>query len=183
MSSSAGSKYLKRKWKQRLSKGCLRQPWQILLLSEWFRTESNRLSSTAKALCIAKEIENKYSEGDTCGALGNAYLGNFKRAIEFHRQALSIAKEIGAKDLEAPAHGNLGAVYNSRGDLERAIEFYQQVSFYRKRNWRRCCRRICILQPCLRKWGFFFKRKTNGKSAFGIEVRLTVFYGLQLQQS
>ena len=37
---------LKRKWKQRLSKDCLRQPWQILSLSELFRTESNRLSST-----------------------------------------------------------------------------------------------------------------------------------------
>ena len=109
-------------------------------------------------------------------------LGNFKRAIEFHRQALRIAKENGAKDLEARAHGNLGAVYNSRGDFERAIEFYQQVSFCRKTSWRRCFRRICVLKPCLRKRGFF-KRKTNGKSAFGIDVRLTVFYGLQLQQS
>lgn len=134
---------------------------------------------------MVKEIENKYSEGDTYGALGNAYhsLGNFKRAIEFHRQALNIAKENGAKDLEARAHGNLGAVYNSRGDFERAMEFYQKVSFYRKTSWRRCFRRICVLQPCLRKRGFFVKRKTNRKSAFGIDVKLTVFYGLQLQQS
>ena len=81
-----------------------------------------------QALRIAKEIENKYSEGDTCGALSNTChsLGNFKRAVKFHRQAHSIAKEIGAKDLEARAHGNLGVVYNFRGDFERAIELYQQ---------------------------------------------------------
>ena len=126
-------------------------------LGKFYRSLSNfglkAIEFHQQALLIAKEIENKYSEGDTCGALGNAYhsLGNFKRVIEFDRQALSIAKEIGAKDLEARAHGNLGAVYNSRGDFERAIEFYQQVSFYRKASWRRCFRRICVLQPCLRK--------------------------------
>ena len=126
-------------------------------LGKFYRSLSNfglkAIEFHQQALLIAKEIENKYSEGDTCGALSNAChsLDNFKRAIKFHRQALSIAKENGAKDLEARAHGNLGAVYNSRGDFERAIEFYQQVSFYRKTSWRRCFRRICVLQPCLRK--------------------------------
>ena len=60
--------------------------------------------------------------------LGIAYysLGDYKKAIEFHQQSLSIAKEIGSKDTEGKAYGNLGLAYRSLGDYKKAIEFHQK---------------------------------------------------------
>ena len=53
-------------------------------------------------------------------------LGDYKKAIKFHQQSLSIAKEIGEKGTEVKACTNLGCAYDSLGDYEKAIEFYQQ---------------------------------------------------------
>ena len=53
-------------------------------------------------------------------------LGDYKKAIEFHQQSLSIAKEIGDKDTEGKAYTNLGIACQSIGDYKNAIEFHQQ---------------------------------------------------------
>ena len=60
--------------------------------------------------------------------LGNVCdsLGVYKKAMEFHQQSLSIAKEIGNKGSEGIAYTNLGIAYRSLGDYEKAIEFHQQ---------------------------------------------------------
>ena len=49
--------------------------------------------------------------------LGNAYhsLGDFKTAIKFHQEALSIIKEVGNKDSEGSVYTNLGNAYCSLG--------------------------------------------------------------------
>ena len=46
------------------------------------------------------------------GNLGNAYdwLGDFNKAIEYHTQHLSIAKEVGDRVGEGKAYANLGTV-------------------------------------------------------------------------
>ena len=61
--------------------------------------------------------------------LGNAYhsLGDFKTAIEFHQQALSIFKEAGNKDSEGSVYGSLGIGYHSLGDFKAAIKSYHQA--------------------------------------------------------
>ena len=53
--------------------------------------------------------------------LGIAYQsqGDFNKAIEYHAQHLAIAKEVGDRAGEGMAYGNLGNVYQSRGDLPR----------------------------------------------------------------
>ena len=60
--------------------------------------------------------------------LGNVCdsLGDYKKAIEFHQQSLSIAKETGNKGLECIAYTNLGLACYSLGDEKKAIEFHQQ---------------------------------------------------------
>ena len=60
--------------------------------------------------------------------LGNAYhhLADYKKAIEFYQESLSIAKETGNKGSEGKAYTGLGCAYRSRGDYKKAIEFYQQ---------------------------------------------------------
>ena len=66
-------------------------------------------------------------EGKAYSKLGNAYyfVGDPKKAIEFHQNALTTAKEIENKGLERKAYVNLKNVYAK--DLKEAIEFLQQV--------------------------------------------------------
>jgi tetratricopeptide (TPR) repeat protein len=56
-----------------------------------------------------------------------AALGETRRAIEFHRQALAINREIGARDGEATDLNNLGLCYAALGEMRRAIDFYEQA--------------------------------------------------------
>ena len=61
--------------------------------------------------------------------LGNAYSGleQVKKAIEYHKQALVIAKEIGDRRGEGNNLGNLGSAYSNLGQVEKAIEYYEQA--------------------------------------------------------
>jgi tetratricopeptide (TPR) repeat protein len=54
-------------------------------------------------------------------------LGDYPRAIELYQQALTIAREIGDRQVEATALGNLGNSYGDLSQTERAIELYQQA--------------------------------------------------------
>ena len=71
-------------------------------------------------------MRNKGSEGAAYTNLGNAYhsLGDYKKAIEFHQQSLSIAKEIGEKGSEGATYTNLGVAYHSLSDYKKAIKFH-----------------------------------------------------------
>ena len=68
------------------------------------------------------------TEGAAYTNLGTAYrcLGNYEKAIVFHQQSLTIAKEIRSKGTERRAYTNLGNAYFSLGNYEKAIEFHQQ---------------------------------------------------------
>ncbi|XP_068677558.1 tetratricopeptide repeat protein 28-like [Montipora foliosa] len=46
--------------------------------------------------------------------------------MEYYEQHLSIAKEVGDRDGEGKAIGNLGKAYNSLGNFKRAIEYCEQ---------------------------------------------------------
>ena len=72
---------------------------------------------------VAKELGQRDREGRTYANLGNAYysLGDFKQAIDYLKQALSIVKELGRRDREGNAYGNLCVAYDGLGDFEEAI--------------------------------------------------------------
>ncbi len=46
--------------------------------------------------------------------------------MEYHKQSLNIAKEIGDKAGTGRSYGNLGNAYYSLGDFKRAIEYFEQ---------------------------------------------------------
>ena len=75
---------------------------------------------------MAKEIGGKGSEGKAYMNLGNAYrfLGDDKKAIEFHQQSLCIAKEIGDKDLEQKTYTSLGGSFQNLHDFRKAEECF-----------------------------------------------------------
>ncbi len=50
-----------------------------------------------------------------------------ERALEYYKQALAIAKEIGDKRGEGSDLGNLGLAYAALGQVERALEYYEQA--------------------------------------------------------
>ena len=76
----------------------------------------------------AKQAGDTDRERKAYTGLGIAYdcLGDYSKAIEFHQQSISIAKEIEKKGSEGKAYTNLGNAYHSLGDYEKAIEFHQQ---------------------------------------------------------
>ena len=70
---------------------------------------------------------DRAGEGKSCANLGNAYdsLGDFQKAIEYHKRDLEIAKEVGDKAGEGISYCNLGNAYESLGDFKKAIECYE----------------------------------------------------------
>jgi tetratricopeptide (TPR) repeat protein len=77
----------------------------------------------------ARRVGDRPAEGNALGNLGLAFaaLGDARRAIESHEQALVISREIGDRRAEGQDLGNLGNAYVFLGDARRAIEFYEQA--------------------------------------------------------
>lgn len=67
--------------------------------------------------------------GRLLGTIGLAYhrLGEPRRAIECHEQALVISRETGDRRGEGQDLGNLGNAYAALGEPRRAIEYYEQA--------------------------------------------------------
>ncbi len=80
------------------------------------------------ALAAAGRLKNRAFEGITLNSLGMAYadLGENQRAIQLHKQSLSIALELGDRAGEGNALGNLGVAYHNLGENERAVQVHER---------------------------------------------------------
>jgi len=78
---------------------------------------------------VGEEPQIRRARADLLGKLGILYhsLGEVARAIEYHEQALTIAREIGDRRGEGADLGNLGNAYSALGEVARAIEYYEQA--------------------------------------------------------
>jgi len=81
-----------------------------------------------KHLTKAKTNSNRTEEEDTYNKLGkdNFSLSDFQKAINYHNQRLSIAKEVGDRAGEGLAYGNLGNVYHLLGKFQEALNYHNQ---------------------------------------------------------
>lgn len=72
-------------------------------------------------------LKEKQNHGAALGNLGlqYIYLGEFRKAIDYSQQALTIAKEISSRHGEEMALGNLGLAYRYMGYPEKAIAYYE----------------------------------------------------------
>jgi len=61
--------------------------------------------------------------------LGNAYsdLGDYQRAIEYHRQGLTLDQSVNDQQSRSVDFDNLGSAYADRGDTAHAIKYYEQA--------------------------------------------------------
>ena len=71
---------------------------------------------------------DRVGEGRAYCDLGAAYLelGQFHKAVEFHRKGLDIAQELGNKSGLSAAYSNLGNAYRSLGQFDKAVEFHRK---------------------------------------------------------
>ncbi|MDL1975802.1 MAG: tetratricopeptide repeat protein [Deltaproteobacteria bacterium] len=68
-------------------------------------------------------------KSSSAGNLGITYcfLEDYRKAIEYYKQALVISREIRDRDGEGTCLGNLGSAYSNLGQVEKAIEYYEQA--------------------------------------------------------
>ena len=71
---------------------------------------------------------DRAGEGRAYCNLGNAYhsLGDFQKAIDYHKRHLKISKEVGDRAREGRAYCNLGNAYHRLGDFQKAIEYHER---------------------------------------------------------
>lgn len=64
-------------------------------------------------LTIARTLSDKGGMGRAFGNIGNAYsaAGLYEAAIKYHKQELTISKEVRDRSAEASTHGNLAVAY------------------------------------------------------------------------
>ena len=87
------------------------------------------IAEQKKRLAIAQINKNTEEKADAYYNLGRAYvsLSDFHQAIEYFKQYLSIAEEVGDRAGSVGcAYGGLGCAYGSLGDSQRAIEYHNQ---------------------------------------------------------
>jgi len=68
-------------------------------------------------------VGDKVAKGGAYGHLGNAFysLGDYEKAIEYHKLHLKIAEEVGDKVGQGAAYDNLGNAFQNLGDIQNAI--------------------------------------------------------------
>ena len=53
-------------------------------------------------------------------------LGDYQRAVDYHKRALRLKQETGNKQEEASAYKNLGYAHHSLGDYQRAVDYHER---------------------------------------------------------
>ena len=89
---------------------------------------SDAIESFTHDLRVAIQKGDRFREGCAYSNLGNAYwrLGNFKKAMEYHQNHLSLSKTLGDKAGEGTAYGNLGIISQCIGDFKQAIDYHSR---------------------------------------------------------
>ena len=80
------------------------------------------------AVTAARAVGDKQAEGNALGNLGNAWagLGEPRKAIDYHEQALVVSRAIKDRRAEGQDLGNLGNAWARLGEPRKAIDYYEQ---------------------------------------------------------
>jgi len=77
------------------------------------------------ALKIHEETDNRYGQAKMLILI--ALVGPDEEALQNCEKALQISREIGSKKLEASALGQIGFLWNKKGELEKALKHYEKA--------------------------------------------------------
>lgn len=93
-----------------------------------YSKRDERIPQLEAAWAAATRLRHREAQGVFLGNLGSAHLslGEAHKAIEYSKQDLNIALELGDRLNQGSALGNLGNAYKSLGNTHKAIEYYHQ---------------------------------------------------------
>ncbi|MCP4995644.1 MAG: tetratricopeptide repeat protein [Gammaproteobacteria bacterium] len=76
-----------------------------------------------------REIGDHSGEGGSLNNIGSIYssLGQYKPALDYYQQALTISQEVGDRSGEGKSLHNIGFIYHSLGQYEPALDYFQQA--------------------------------------------------------
>ena len=99
---------------------------QLAGAADWRGVAAQERAARAVAAAVRTSMPGKASF--VYSILGIAYYsqGDFNKAIEYHTQHLTIAKEVGDRAGEGWAYANLGNAHESQGDFSQAITYHAQ---------------------------------------------------------
>jgi len=102
---------------------------EFALETEYRSLDEIKHSIELKETLLLELSEADEISGYLLNSLGILFfqLSSYKKAIEYHEQALVIAKEMGDRRVVGTSLGNLGSAYSSLGQVEKAIEYYKQA--------------------------------------------------------
>jgi tetratricopeptide (TPR) repeat protein len=84
---------------------------------------------------LLDKMKDKQEKEKILAELGTIHFftGETRKAIDYHEQALAIAREIGDRRGEGADLGNLGNAYAALGETRKAIDYYEQaLTIYRE---------------------------------------------------
>jgi len=84
------------------------------------------LRLAARGLKLATSIEWNKGIARSTGLIGSLHFvkGNYPLALEHMFKTLTMLRETDTTDTKSGILGNIGAVYHTQGDLDKALEFY-----------------------------------------------------------
>ena len=86
-------------------------------------------SIVEKLESLKGKIKNPQLEMFRLDCLGKTYrnMSQYEKAIRFHKQALSIAKDYKNQQYGGSVYGNIGICYSGLGNIDKAIYYYQNA--------------------------------------------------------
>src|SRR5690606_28784697 len=86
-----------------------------------------------KSLDLYRNLQNSQKQAELLKHLGDVswLRQNENAAVDYYNQALEIAKEVNNKGLLMEIYGDLSKVYEKRGVVTKAFEFYKMSEAYR----------------------------------------------------
>ena len=88
------------------------------------------LEINKKALNMARSLKNKNAEGFALFGLGSVAFsrdGDFDKAMQYYDEGLTIADEIGDKNLKMYCLNNAGIIEVNRGNYDKALENFEEI--------------------------------------------------------
>ncbi len=100
-----------------------------MVLTGYASAGRQNISDLKQDLIFHQAIGNQAGVGAVLSALGRAYnsLSQYTKAIEYHEQALAIAREVGNRSSEGIALNNVGLAMANLSQYTKAIEYYEQA--------------------------------------------------------
>ena len=98
--------------------------------------DAKALNSYKKALVLALQAEDTYTEATLYNNMGGIYMsqGDYLKALDFYNNSLTIIEKLGVKGRVAGTLGNIGIIYKHQEDYPMALKYLNRAKEIAKQN-------------------------------------------------